>query len=404
MHIKSGFILNGVCVLWRGWVDLQRLEGFGCLEFDEYRAYLEDAMLKQQIDKQQACNNNSLMNHQNSPLSRLNHHPLGAGAHLSAAAAAAAVAANSLPPPVGLNPAACLGVGPPPPQQQQPPPPHLQQVVSQQGQLQANSLNCAMQAPLPPTVSLADSAAHYGNAAIAAAAAAAFHQALSVGAPPPPPPVPLPVQPSQPSSLAQLPAQSGPAQSQQQRLSHPSLAASGLLSTGANQHLSAYTTNGIPNGNNSCILPSNQAMTASQSNTNNNRPSLNGSTSSSSSSISSSGGVNKNNGSPSHSPLNHHHASSRSPEIENHLNSHLNNQQQQHHHNHQHHQQHHQQHHSHHQRQSTKRSHEELTQIDDVDVVSDIHSHDLDFPPRRIFKSAPITTGAIHHHRATRRA
>lgn len=52
MHIKSGFILNGVCVLWRGWLDLQRLEGFGCLEFDEYRAYLEDAMAKQQ-----ACNN-----------------------------------------------------------------------------------------------------------------------------------------------------------------------------------------------------------------------------------------------------------------------------------------------------------------------------------------------------------
>uniref|UniRef100_A0A803XLM8 Core-binding factor subunit beta n=1 Tax=Meleagris gallopavo TaxID=9103 RepID=A0A803XLM8_MELGA len=33
-------ILNGVCVIWKGWIDLQRLDGMGCLEFDEERAQL----------------------------------------------------------------------------------------------------------------------------------------------------------------------------------------------------------------------------------------------------------------------------------------------------------------------------------------------------------------------------
>ena len=27
VHILSSFILNGVCVRWRGWLDLERLEG-----------------------------------------------------------------------------------------------------------------------------------------------------------------------------------------------------------------------------------------------------------------------------------------------------------------------------------------------------------------------------------------
>lgn len=31
-------ILNGVCVIWRGWIDLQRLDGMGYLEYDEERA------------------------------------------------------------------------------------------------------------------------------------------------------------------------------------------------------------------------------------------------------------------------------------------------------------------------------------------------------------------------------
>jgi hypothetical protein len=38
VHLKSQFIMNGVCVIFRGWVDLQRLDGAGRLEFDEERA------------------------------------------------------------------------------------------------------------------------------------------------------------------------------------------------------------------------------------------------------------------------------------------------------------------------------------------------------------------------------
>jgi hypothetical protein len=30
--------MNGVCVVFRGWVDLQRLDGTGWMEFDEQRA------------------------------------------------------------------------------------------------------------------------------------------------------------------------------------------------------------------------------------------------------------------------------------------------------------------------------------------------------------------------------
>ena len=38
VHLKSQFIMNGVCVIWRGWIELSRLDGTGCLEFDEDRA------------------------------------------------------------------------------------------------------------------------------------------------------------------------------------------------------------------------------------------------------------------------------------------------------------------------------------------------------------------------------
>lgn len=27
--------MNGVCVVWKGWIDLQRFDGVGYLEFDE---------------------------------------------------------------------------------------------------------------------------------------------------------------------------------------------------------------------------------------------------------------------------------------------------------------------------------------------------------------------------------
>ena len=38
VFIKSRFIMNGVCVVWKGWLDLQRLDGAGYLEFDEDKA------------------------------------------------------------------------------------------------------------------------------------------------------------------------------------------------------------------------------------------------------------------------------------------------------------------------------------------------------------------------------
>ncbi|GFV93951.1 uncharacterized protein TNCV_3573041 [Trichonephila clavipes] len=42
--------MNGVCVRWRGTLDLERLDGVGCLEFDEELARIEDSRLKQQIE------------------------------------------------------------------------------------------------------------------------------------------------------------------------------------------------------------------------------------------------------------------------------------------------------------------------------------------------------------------
>lgn len=43
--------MNGVCVRWRGWIDLERLDGVGCLEFAEERAAQEDALLREQIER-----------------------------------------------------------------------------------------------------------------------------------------------------------------------------------------------------------------------------------------------------------------------------------------------------------------------------------------------------------------
>ncbi|KAL7403356.1 hypothetical protein ABVT39_028068 [Epinephelus coioides] len=44
VYLKAPMILNGVCVIWRGWIDLQRLDGMGYLEYDEERAQQEDAL------------------------------------------------------------------------------------------------------------------------------------------------------------------------------------------------------------------------------------------------------------------------------------------------------------------------------------------------------------------------
>ena len=38
-----------MCVYWQGWLDLIRLDGMGCLEFDEDLANQEDMILKKQV-------------------------------------------------------------------------------------------------------------------------------------------------------------------------------------------------------------------------------------------------------------------------------------------------------------------------------------------------------------------
>jgi hypothetical protein len=47
VHLRSHFIMNGVCVRWRGWIDLERLDGVGCLEYDE-----EKAQVRRQLDSE----------------------------------------------------------------------------------------------------------------------------------------------------------------------------------------------------------------------------------------------------------------------------------------------------------------------------------------------------------------
>ena len=49
VQIRSSIILNGVCVFWQGWIDLIRLDGMGCLDFDEELAHQEDLIMKKQV-------------------------------------------------------------------------------------------------------------------------------------------------------------------------------------------------------------------------------------------------------------------------------------------------------------------------------------------------------------------
>lgn len=49
VHLRCPFILNGVCVRWKGWLDLERMDGVGCIEFDDEFAKREDKILQQQV-------------------------------------------------------------------------------------------------------------------------------------------------------------------------------------------------------------------------------------------------------------------------------------------------------------------------------------------------------------------
>ena len=48
--MRSPFILNGVCVRWKGYLDMERLDGVGCIEFDEEMANVEDAILRETVE------------------------------------------------------------------------------------------------------------------------------------------------------------------------------------------------------------------------------------------------------------------------------------------------------------------------------------------------------------------
>ena len=41
--------MNGVCVFFKGWFDLHRLDGIGCLEFDEATAQIEDTLMRETL-------------------------------------------------------------------------------------------------------------------------------------------------------------------------------------------------------------------------------------------------------------------------------------------------------------------------------------------------------------------
>lgn len=49
VHICSSFILNGVCCRWRGWLDLEKLEGVGSLELDAEMVAREEQLLQRQL-------------------------------------------------------------------------------------------------------------------------------------------------------------------------------------------------------------------------------------------------------------------------------------------------------------------------------------------------------------------
>lgn len=49
VHLKSQFIFNGVCVIWKGWIDLNRLDGSGAIEYDEERARVSGVVTREKL-------------------------------------------------------------------------------------------------------------------------------------------------------------------------------------------------------------------------------------------------------------------------------------------------------------------------------------------------------------------
>ncbi|XP_033102425.1 core-binding factor subunit beta-like, partial [Anneissia japonica] len=51
VHLKAHFILNGVSVLWTGWIDTARLDGLGYIEFDHDTAATENKILLDTLEQ-----------------------------------------------------------------------------------------------------------------------------------------------------------------------------------------------------------------------------------------------------------------------------------------------------------------------------------------------------------------
>ncbi|XP_065676558.1 protein big brother isoform X4 [Hydra vulgaris] len=51
VHLKSCFVMNGVSVIFRGYIDLQKLDGTGYLEYDDYNAKIEDTILRDAVNQ-----------------------------------------------------------------------------------------------------------------------------------------------------------------------------------------------------------------------------------------------------------------------------------------------------------------------------------------------------------------
>lgn len=53
VHLTATFIMNGVCVRWVGWMDLETLNGKAQLLFDEEQAKIEDELMRRMLKETQ---------------------------------------------------------------------------------------------------------------------------------------------------------------------------------------------------------------------------------------------------------------------------------------------------------------------------------------------------------------
>jgi len=53
VHLRSNFLMNGVCVTFIGWIDTQRLDGAAYLDLDAERGKVEDKLLRETMEQSQ---------------------------------------------------------------------------------------------------------------------------------------------------------------------------------------------------------------------------------------------------------------------------------------------------------------------------------------------------------------